>query len=210
MRLQTSCTCSSTLGFARHERGGDHHRRKAIFPAPRAALARHRKVPQIYCGFDQEPTCLRGHRHHCAHHGPVIRGSTPRRAVSIAASADDRQLASVKRSLLGTDWEGFDILTLLVYGGQISLIIGFSASIVAMVLGTLVGVVGGFYGGITDLILARMTDFFLVIPWLPFVLVLVIILTPSLATIILAIAIVSWPSTARVIRSQVLTVKERQ
>ena len=111
---------------------------------------------------------------------------------------------------LGTDWEGFDLLTLLVYGGQISLIIGFSASIVAMVLGTAVGVFGGFYGGITDLILARMTDFFLVIPWLPFVLVLVIILTPSLPTIILAIAIVSWPSTARVIRSQVLTVKERQ
>src|SRR2546428_13591775 len=79
-----------------------------------------------------------------------------------------------------------------------------------MVLGPAVGVFGGFYGGITDLILARVTDFFLVIPWLPFVLVLVIILTPSLATIILAIAIVSWPSTARVIRSQVLTVKERQ
>src|SRR5207245_4743871 len=91
---------------------------------------------------------------------------------------------------LGTDWEGFDILTLLVYGGQISLIIGFSASIVAMVLGTLVGVVGGFYGGITDLMLARMTAFFLVIPWIPFVLVLVISLTSALATLIQSMSFV--------------------
>src|SRR3989454_10181693 len=85
---------------------------------------------------------------------------------------------------LGTDWEGFDILTLLVYGGPISLIIGVSASIVAMVLGTLVGVVGGFYGGITDLVLPRVTHFFLLIPWLPVRLVTVIILSPSLAPIL--------------------------
>ena len=112
--------------------------------------------------------------------------------------------------LLGTDWQGFDILTVLLYGGQISLLIGFTASIVAMVAGTGVGLVAGFYGGFVDQTLARVTDFFLVIPWLPFVLVLVMILNPSLSTIIIAIAIVSWPTTARVIRSQVLTIKERQ
>jgi peptide/nickel transport system permease protein len=111
---------------------------------------------------------------------------------------------------MGTDWNGYDVLSLVVYGGQISLIIGFSASVVAMVLGTTVGLVAGYYGGVTDQTLARVTDFFLVIPWLPFVLVLVMIMGSTLLTIILAIAIVSWPTTARVIRSQVLTIKERQ
>ncbi len=119
-------------------------------------------------------------------------------------------LAPGNGHLLGTDWQGFDILTILIYGGQISLIIGFTASIVAMIVGTGVGLIAGFYGGYLDQTLARVTDFFLVIPWLPFVLILVLILTPSLATIVIAIAIVSWPTTARVIRSQVLTVKERQ
>ncbi|HEY7588582.1 MAG TPA: ABC transporter permease [Thermoplasmata archaeon] len=112
--------------------------------------------------------------------------------------------------LLGTDRQGYDVLTLLLFGGQISLVIGFTASVVAMVLGTSVGLVAGFYGGFVDQSLARVTDFFLVIPWLPFVLVLVIILGNTLITIVIAIAIVSWPTTARVIRSQVLTLKERQ
>ncbi len=110
---------------------------------------------------------------------------------------------------LGTDRQGYDLLTLDVYGGRISLLIGFTASLVAMVLGTTVGLVAGFYGGATDQTLARITDFFLVIPWLPFVIILVRVFEPKLSTIILAIAIVSWPTTARVIRSQVLSIKER-
>ena len=110
----------------------------------------------------------------------------------------------------GTDWQGFDVLKLVVYGGRVSILIGFISSIVAMLLGTTVGLVAGYYGRVTDQLLSRATDFFLVIPWLPFVLILVAILGSSLATIIFAIAIVSWPTTARIIRAQVLTVKERQ
>lgn len=110
---------------------------------------------------------------------------------------------------LGTDWQGYDILALLLYGGQISLLIGFISSGVAMIVGTGIGLVSGYYGGYVDQTLARVTDFFLVVPWLPFVLVLSLILGPSLQTTIAAIAIVSWPTTARVIRSQVLTLKER-
>jgi peptide/nickel transport system permease protein len=79
-----------------------------------------------------------------------------------------------------------------------------------MLAGTTVGLLAGFYGGVADQVLARVTDFFLVIPWLPFALILVMILGQTLGTIIIAIAIVSWPTTARVIRSQVLTIKERQ
>ncbi len=112
---------------------------------------------------------------------------------------------------LGTDGQGHDILNLLTYGTQVDLVVGFAASLAAMVLGTSVGLVAGYYGRITDQVLSRITDFFLVIPWLPFVLVLVTILQPpSLATIVFAIALVSWPTTARIIRSQVLSIKERQ
>ncbi len=110
---------------------------------------------------------------------------------------------------LGTDRIGRDILTLLVYGSQISLIVGLAASAVAMVVGTGVGLLAGFYGKMTDQLLSRVTDFFLVIPWLPFVLALVAVLGGGLVTVVFAIAVVSWPTTARVIRSQVLTLKER-
>jgi peptide/nickel transport system permease protein len=112
--------------------------------------------------------------------------------------------------LLGTDNRGQDVLNVLVYGSQISLLVGFVASFVAMVIGTSFGLIAGYYGKITDQVLSRITDFFLVIPWLPFCLVIVSILSPSLVTIVVAIAIVSWPTTTRVIRSQVLSLKERQ
>lgn len=112
--------------------------------------------------------------------------------------------------LMGTDGTGQDVLNLLVYGSQISLIVGFVASLVAMILGTGIGLVAGYYGKITDQLLSRITDFFLVIPWLPFVLVIVSILGRGLLTIVGAIALVSWPTTTRVIRSQVLSLKERQ
>lgn len=111
---------------------------------------------------------------------------------------------------LGTDEAGRDILNLLLYGSQVSLLIGFVASLVAMLAGTALGLVSGYYGKITDQFISRITDFFLVIPWLPFVLVLVSILGRSLQTIVFAIALVSWPTTTRVIRSQVLSIKERQ
>lgn len=111
--------------------------------------------------------------------------------------------------LLGTDRSGYDILTILVYGSRISLLVGFSSAAVAMLLGTSFGLVAGYYGRHIDQLLARITDFFLVIPWLPFVIVISLILGPGLATTIVAIAIVSWPTTSRVVRAQVLSLKER-
>src|SRR3989449_10915673 len=142
MRLQTSCTCSSTLGFARHERGGDHHRRKAISPAPRAALARHRKVPQIYCGFDQEPTSFAGIVIIAlftvmSFGAPLLVGPYPSQ---LKRTTDNLPPSSAH--WLGTDWEGFDILTLIVYGGPIPLIMRVRASIVAMFLANVLGLVG--------------------------------------------------------------------
>lgn len=122
---------------------------------------------------------------------------------------DNPLLAPSNRHVLGTDRQGFDILTILVYGSQISLLVGFSSAAVAMLLGTAVGLTGGYYGRQVDQVLARATDFFLVIPWLPFVIVLSVILGPSLTTTIIAIAVVSWPTTARIVRSQVLSLRER-
>jgi peptide/nickel transport system permease protein len=119
-------------------------------------------------------------------------------------------LAPSPQHLLGTDERGQDVLNVLVYGSRISLLVGYVASFVSMVLGTAIGLICGYYGKAIDQVLSRLTDFFLVIPWLPFVLVIVSILKPSLVTIVVAIAFVSWPETTRVIRSQVLSIKERQ
>jgi peptide/nickel transport system permease protein len=122
---------------------------------------------------------------------------------------DDFLLPPSDRHLLGTDRSGFDILTILVYGSRVSLLVGFASSGVAMVVGTLAGLVSGYYGRQVDQLLSRVTDFFLVVPWLPFVIIIAAILGRSLSTTIIAISLVSWPTTTRVVRSQVLSLKER-
>lgn len=136
--------------------------------------------------------------------GPFLVGPYP-----TTFDKDDPLLEPSDRHPLGTDIQGFDNLVILVYGSQISLIIGLVSASVAMVVGTLIGLLGGFYGGAVDQMFARFTDFFLVIPWLPFAIVLSVILGPGLMTTITAIAIVSWPTTARIVRSQVLSLRER-
>jgi len=111
--------------------------------------------------------------------------------------------------ILGTDGIGRDIFSAFVYGARISLLVGFAASFLSTLVGTAVGLVAGFYGRVADESLMRTTDFFLVLPWLPFMIVLTYILGASLLNVIIVIGITSWPSTARVIRSQVLSLKER-
>lgn len=110
---------------------------------------------------------------------------------------------------LGTDHLGRDVWTQFVWGSRISLLIGLTATVLAMVIGTLAGVVSGFFGGRVGGLLMRITEWFLVIPFLPLAIALAAVLGPSVQNIILVIGITSWPATARVIRAQVLTVKER-
>lgn len=110
---------------------------------------------------------------------------------------------------LGTDQFGDNNFALLAYGAQVSLLVGLTASAVAMVFGTVIGVLAGYYGRWVDWALSMVINFFLAIPWLPFVLFLVLILHPGLRTTILAISVVSWPTTARILRSQTLTLKTR-
>jgi peptide/nickel transport system permease protein len=110
---------------------------------------------------------------------------------------------------LGTDDFGISVLTLVIQGTAISLLVGLTASVITMVIGTLVGITAGYRGGGLDTFLMRTTDFALVIPWLALAIVLASILGPSLVTIILVIGLTSWPSTSRLVRAQVLSVRER-
>lgn len=112
--------------------------------------------------------------------------------------------------LLGTDDMGRDVLGGLISGARISIMVGFLSTILSMVLGTVIGISSGYYRGRIDTLLMRMTDVFLVIPWLPLALVLTAILGASIWNIIFVIGLTSWPGTARIVRSQTLSLRERQ
>jgi peptide/nickel transport system permease protein len=110
---------------------------------------------------------------------------------------------------LGTDHLGRSVLTQVIWGARISLLVGLAATVLAVVIGSLVGIAAGFFGRRTGGLLMRVTEWFLVIPFLPLAIALAAVLGPSIGNIILVIGITSWPSTARLIRAQVLTLKER-
>jgi peptide/nickel transport system permease protein len=110
---------------------------------------------------------------------------------------------------LGTDNLGRSVWAQFVWGSRISLLVGLAATIIAMVIGSVVGILSGFYRGLGSGILMRLTEWFLVIPFLPLAIVLAAILGPSVENLILVIGITSWPGTALLVRAQVLTLRER-
>jgi peptide/nickel transport system permease protein len=110
---------------------------------------------------------------------------------------------------LGTDSFGRSVWAQFVWGARISLLVGLAATIIAIVIGSVVGILAGFYRGIGSALLMRLTEWFLVIPFLPLAIVLAAVLGPSIRNIIIVIGITSWPSTARIVRAQVQTLKER-
>jgi peptide/nickel transport system permease protein len=110
---------------------------------------------------------------------------------------------------LGTDDNGRSVLTLLIYGARVSLLVGLMATGISMVIGTLVGLTSGFFEGWPARLLFRLTEWFLVMPFLPLALVLATVLGRGLVTIAIVIGMTSWAATALLIRSQTLTVKER-
>ncbi len=144
-------------------------------------------------------------------------------SLQTAVTAPGERLEPPGRFLLGTDQLGRDIVNLTVHGARISLVIGLLATLITVAVGAGVGIVAGYLGGRVDAVLMRITDFFLVIPTF----VLALILTPiirelvgsasqevlgirmTLIVIVVVIGITSWSSTARIIRSQTLSLKER-
>ena len=110
---------------------------------------------------------------------------------------------------LGTDDAGRSVLNLCIWGTRISLFVGLLATAISMVIGTLIGLMSGFFEGWPARFLYRFTEWFLVLPFLLLALVMAAVLGRSLLNIILVIGITSWPSTALLIRSQTLSVKER-
>jgi peptide/nickel transport system permease protein len=110
---------------------------------------------------------------------------------------------------LGLDGGGADMIKLLVAGTRVSLLVGFCAALVSAFIGGTVGLLSGFYGGKTDTILMRMTDYVLVIPDIPLMIVAAALFGRSLTNIIIIIGIIYWTTTARLIRAQVKSVRER-
>jgi len=109
---------------------------------------------------------------------------------------------------LGTTNGGFPIFSQIVFGSRIAIFVGFLTALFVGGIGTIAGIVAGYYGGWTETIIMRLVDVAYGLPFLPFIIVLVIVLGASVWNIILAISVIAWRETARVIRSEVITIKQ--
>ena len=110
---------------------------------------------------------------------------------------------------LGTTNHGVDVFSQLLWGARIALVVGVLSALGSVLLGTLIGLLAGYFGGLVDEIIMRLTDIAYGIPFLPFALVVIAIVQPSIGLIIVLVIAFLWRTTARVIRSQVLTLRER-
>jgi peptide/nickel transport system permease protein len=125
------------------------------------------------------------------------------------ASSLDVLAAPSSDHWFGTTETGADVFSQVLAGARISIVVGFAAAIISAVLGAAVGLLSGYFGGWTDRILDALENWFLVIPTLPLMIVLASLLDPSLTVLIVVIGLTSWAGTGRIVRAQVLTLRER-
>jgi len=111
--------------------------------------------------------------------------------------------------VLGTTENGSDVFSQILVGARVSIVVGFAAALISAVLGAAVGLAGGYFGGWVDGVLDPLENWFLVIPTLPLMIVLSRLLNPSLTVLIVVIGLTSWAGTGRIVRAQVLTLRER-
>ncbi len=120
-----------------------------------------------------------------------------------------RNIDPGREFLLGTTSNGRDIFSQLVHGSRNALYVGLTAALAVALVGTIVGLISGYFGGWLDSLIMRLADIALGIPFLPFVIVLAAFLGPSSWNVVIAITLLAWPNSGRVIRSQVLSLRER-
>ncbi|WP_274363014.1 ABC transporter permease [Paenibacillus thermotolerans] len=137
--------------------------------------------------------------------------------LAFLAPYDPNELAVQNRLLppsgehfFGTDDYGRDYFSRALYGGRVSLAVGFLAMIVATVIGTFVGTVSGYFGGKVDNVLMRIVDVLMSIPSFLIMLILSVYLKPGIVTVILIIGLLTWMNIARVVRAETLSIKERE
>jgi peptide/nickel transport system permease protein len=140
---------------------------------------------------------------------PLLVPYSQEELATIKVTADDILAPPDADHILGTDDAGKDVLSQLIYGARISLIVGFSASFMSLIIGSIVGMTAGYFGGRVDTLLMRLVDFLMVIPTLPLMLVIISFWGRGLDKIILVIGLLYWTYMARLVRSQVISIKER-
>jgi peptide/nickel transport system permease protein len=141
--------------------------------------------------------------------GPLVLGGDPMRVHYLPGGKVARLLTPLEFGPFGTDYYGRDVFAQLVLGARTALIVSLLSTLIMALVGTNIGLVAGYFGGRVDALLMRFTDLAYSVPFLPFAVILVALLKPSLWNIVLTISVLMWRTTARVIRSQVLTVRQQ-
>jgi peptide/nickel transport system permease protein len=138
--------------------------------------------------------------------GPLL---FPFDSAQVGKDASSLLLSPTAENLLGTDELGRDVFRQFLMGSRISLMVGLLATLISTIIGAAFGILSGYFKGKTDSALMAVTDFFLVVPAMPLMIAMGAIFGQNISVIILIIGLLSWPRTARIIRSQTLSLRER-
>jgi len=139
--------------------------------------------------------------------GPYLTSYEPNVIQNLAVT---RHLPPSLDHLMGTDKFGRDVFTRALYGARISLSIGFVAVTIAITLGTVVGAVSGYFGGLVDTVLMRLVDVIISFPLLVLLIAVIALFQPSIFLVVVVLGLTLWPSTARIVRGEVLSLRQRE